>query len=173
MRHNNLPLSILTVEDVMTEHVLTLDQDLPLRDAAHRLRAAHVTGAPVVDTKGRCVGVLSATDFLRRADADEETNTGRVRVPVCVCSDWQMVERECQHADIVRHQMHTNVVLVRPELSVAELAHRKLSARAHRAVVVEEGNRPVGVVSATDVLAAVAFAGGCTEEFEDEIHCAV
>ena len=173
MRHNNLPLSILTVADVMTEQVLTLDQDLSLHDAAHRLRTAHVTGAPVVDVAGRCVGVLSATDFLRRADADKEPTTGRVRVPVCVCSDWQMVERECRPADIVRHQMHTNVVLVRPELPITELARRMLVARAHRAVVVDEDNRPVGMVSATDVLAAVAFAGTGAEVFEDEIDCAV
>src|SRR5262249_33899654 len=43
---------------------------LSFRAAAHVLRRADVTGAPVVDADGRCVGVLSAVDFLRWGEED-------------------------------------------------------------------------------------------------------
>jgi CBS domain-containing protein len=58
----------LTAEDVMSRDVVTIPYQMALRDAARLLRRARVSGAPVVDEQGRCVGVLSAGDFLRWAD---------------------------------------------------------------------------------------------------------
>jgi hypothetical protein len=58
------PLLDLTAEDLMSRDVVTIPERLPLRSAACLLRRARVTGAPVVDNDGRCVGMLSAVDFL-------------------------------------------------------------------------------------------------------------
>ena len=171
MRKVNLPLSVLTAEDVMTDDVLILPQDMPLATAAHLLSEAHITGAPVVNANGRCVGALSATDFLRRADAEVRNAVGHVRVPVCVCSDWQMVERDGGDRDAVRDHMTTDPVLVDPTTPLTTLANLMLNAHKHRAVVVDERGRPVGIVSATDVLAAVACADASAADFDAEICC--
>jgi CBS domain-containing protein len=48
----------------MTTTVVTVPETMSLRGAARLLSQASITGAPVVDHSGRCVGVLSATDFL-------------------------------------------------------------------------------------------------------------
>jgi CBS domain-containing protein len=50
----------------MTPDPVVVADDMPLREAAQQLVNAGVQGAPVVDDAGRCVGVLSVTDFLRR-----------------------------------------------------------------------------------------------------------
>jgi CBS-domain-containing membrane protein len=76
------PLTCLTAADVMTRDVVRLREEMPLRDAAHRLRQAQISGAPVVDEQGRCVGVLSAVDYLRRAE-EEKCGTEQVPVPAC------------------------------------------------------------------------------------------
>ena len=44
-------------------------------------------------------------------------------------------------------------------LGIRELAHRMLDAHIHRIVIVDEHGHPVGIVSSTDVLAAVARLG--------------
>src|SRR3954466_947641 len=62
------PLLALTAQDVMSRDVVTIPRQMPLGDAARLLRRASVSGAPVVDERGRCVGVLSAADFLRWAE---------------------------------------------------------------------------------------------------------
>jgi CBS domain-containing protein len=54
---------MLTVRDLMTRDVVTLDPDLSLRDAVEMFTARHVSGAPVT-AGGRLVGVLSANDVL-------------------------------------------------------------------------------------------------------------
>jgi CBS domain-containing protein len=56
---------------------------MALRDAAGLLRRARVSGAPVVDEQGRCVGVLSAADLLRWA---EDGCPGIVEEPAPACS---------------------------------------------------------------------------------------
>ena len=62
------PLLALTAQDVMSREVVTIPRQMSLREAARLLRRASVSGAPVVDEQGRCVGVLSAADFLRWAE---------------------------------------------------------------------------------------------------------
>jgi CBS domain-containing protein len=52
-----------TVREIMSRHVVTVDPDMSLRDAIGVLDANGISGAPVV-TRGRLVGVLSATDIL-------------------------------------------------------------------------------------------------------------
>lgn len=57
----------LTAGDVMVSDLVVLRETMPLREAARILFENQVSGAPVVDSHGSCVGVLSTTDFLRLA----------------------------------------------------------------------------------------------------------
>ncbi len=91
--HNNLPIQTLTAADVMTEHVLALPPDIPLHEAAHQLRSAFVTGAPVVDYRGQCIGVLSATYFLRYEDSEAALRGPHSQM--CFHSDWPMPDWDC------------------------------------------------------------------------------
>jgi CBS domain-containing protein len=54
---------MLTVRDLMTREVATVDPQLTLREAVELLSTRHVSGAPVT-AGGRLVGVLSASDVL-------------------------------------------------------------------------------------------------------------
>jgi CBS domain-containing protein len=58
------PLLELTAEDLMSRNVVVISQHMSLKAAAHLLAQAEVSGAPVVDEEGRCVGVLSAADLM-------------------------------------------------------------------------------------------------------------
>src|SRR5436190_21926771 len=58
------PFARLTAADLMSRDVTTVPCHLSLRQAAHLLAQARVTGAPVIDALGACVGVISATDFI-------------------------------------------------------------------------------------------------------------
>jgi CBS-domain-containing membrane protein len=57
----------LTAGDLMSCDVVQVPQDMAMWDAAQLLWHAKVSGAPVVDARGRCVGILSATDFVHLA----------------------------------------------------------------------------------------------------------
>jgi CBS-domain-containing membrane protein len=66
-------LSTLRVRDVMSQAILLLREEMPADEAWEHLHAEGVTGAPVLDAKGRLVGVLSNYDLAdpRRRKAGE------------------------------------------------------------------------------------------------------
>jgi len=146
----------LTAADVMSRNVVTVPQTMLLHHAAHLLAREQISGAPVVDAAGRCVGILSATDFVRWAD----NGPGPVNVTQahCFCADWQVVNLEMLPKDEVRRHMSTDLVTADPATAIAELARRMLDAHIHRIVVLDKNRHPVGIVSSTDIVAAVAHA---------------
>lgn len=66
----------LTLKDILTAEVVTLQPGTSLREAAELLSAEGVSGAPVVQG-GRVVGVLSATDLLDFASSNPGVPTER------------------------------------------------------------------------------------------------
>lgn len=152
------PFLALTAADLMTHDVVRIPKEMSLRSAAHTLARHNITGAPVVDSRGRCVGVISATDFLRWAEDDQPETPKLSPSSTCVCSDWQVVDLEEIPTDAVSTYMTPDPVMVEPAASVVRLAQQMLDAHIHRVIVVDKQSRPVGVVSSLDILAAVAYA---------------
>ena len=149
------PLLALTAADVMSRDVLAIPRQMSLRAAAHQLVQAHVSGAPVIDESGRCVGVLSTTDLARWLDRGGQP-ARPTAAPRCFCSDWQVIDPEGLPPDPVSRYMTADLVTAPPGAPVAELARQMLDAHVHRIIIVGPAGRPVGIVSTTDVLAAVA-----------------
>jgi CBS domain containing-hemolysin-like protein len=80
--------------------------------------------------------------------------------PHCVLVDWQVVDVEKLPTDEVRRFMTPDPVTARPTTSVRVLARMMIDAHIHRLIVVDEERRPVGVVSSTDLLGAMAYSDG-------------
>jgi CBS domain-containing protein len=144
----------LTAADIMSNHVVMIPREMSLQGAARMLNRAGVSGAPVVDGRGRCIGVLSTTDFMRWVEKGRKN--GLSHEPMC--SAWQIpeaIEPSCQ----VEEFMTRDPVLVAPGTRIGELARMMMDARIHRVIVVESATeRPIGIVSSMDILAALARA---------------
>jgi CBS-domain-containing membrane protein len=153
------PFRSLLARDLMSRDMLLIPQRSSLRHAAHMLAQSQVSGAPVVDETGRCVGVLSTTDFMRWVDQEERAETQRPRNHACVCSEWEVVNPESLPADEVRSYMTPDPVAVSPDTQIDELARMMLNAHIHRLVVLDSARRPIGIITSTDILAAVAHGG--------------
>ena len=150
----------LTAADLMSREVITIPQDMSLPDAAGVLAEAQISGAPVVDVEGRCIGVFSTADLARRAQPSHRAAGCVPAIPGCVCSDWEVVEDDWDTLppESVAKYMTPDPVVVPPATRVGELAQMMVDAHIHRVVIVDEKRRPVGIVSTTDILAAVAQA---------------
>ena len=150
----NKPLLSLIAADIMSTNVVMLSREMSLHFAARLLARAGVTGAPVVDDHGGCIGVLSATDFMHSIEKEKKTGSN----PDCFKA-WQIPEGAQAAACRVEDFMTHDPVLVTPNVSIGELARMMMDAHIHRIIVVEAvTNRPIGVVSTMDILAAVARA---------------
>jgi predicted transcriptional regulator len=74
------------------------------------------------------------------------------------CQSWQIVEPETLPNEDVSSFMTAGPVTVGAGVRISELARRMVDAHIHRVIVVDEDCRPKGVISSTDILAAVAYA---------------
>src|SRR5262245_2045182 len=70
--------------------------------------------------------------------------------------DWQVAEVEALPAGSVGEFMTRDVVSVSRSTPVGEIARIMIDAHIHRVVVMEKDNYPVGIVTSTDILGAVA-----------------
>jgi CBS domain-containing protein len=77
--------------------------------------------------------------------------------PHCVLVNWQVVDVEKLSTDEVRRFMTPDPVTARAATSIRVLARMMIDAHIHRVIVIDEAQRPIGVVSSTDILAALAY----------------
>ncbi|MBA3013919.1 MAG: CBS domain-containing protein [Desulfobulbaceae bacterium] len=55
---------MLTAQDIMTRQVITVAQDMPVKELATLFLSKKIGGAPVVDTSGDLVGVVTESDLI-------------------------------------------------------------------------------------------------------------
>jgi CBS domain-containing protein len=120
------------VRDVMHRGVITCWADERAVDIAHRLHEYAINAIFVLDSSGRAEGVVSQTDLAR----------------VYVKGEWENLTAE----DI----MTANVVTISGEIPLDAAVQIMLDKKIHRLLIVQGGlvpNRPVGVLSLSDVVA--------------------
>src|SRR5687768_17286221 len=122
------PFLAKTAADLMTRQVVTIPGEMSLQAAAHLLARARISGAPVVDSEGRCVGVLSAADFVSWAGKGERA-ARRDADPAHGCSEWQVFDYDTLPDDEVRRFMTADPVTAEPTATIGELARNMMDAR--------------------------------------------
>jgi CBS domain-containing protein len=146
----------LTASDLMGREVVTLHKDMALPDAARLLAAARISGAPVVDADGRCVGVLSQSDLARSVGQAPPApgDSGEF------FADWQVAGPDALPPDAVARHMSEDVITAYPDSTVREMARLMAAFRIHRLIITDFDLRVCGVVSAMDLVGAIAAGPG-------------
>lgn len=140
-----------TVADLMHRDVITISSDASVRELAAVLSRHGISGVPVVDGDGDVVGTVSVTDILWHSDRIAPLLGGR--------SPSGSEEPPSVDLGTVGEIMTPDVFGLEPTASLQELLRFFSRTGLHRATVVE-GRRPVGIVSATDLLKLIAGDAG-------------
>ncbi len=150
-------LQKVRVADVMNRDVVTVSANSDMSDAARVLFEHGIHGMPVVDERGKCVGVLSLTDFSRRNQL-LSTNAG---LPSLVHEfvlerhkEAGTVHIERKVEGYVRKHMSDAVQSIGAEQSLLDASRYMDSERIHRLIVLDEAACPVGIISALDIIGA-------------------
>ncbi|WOD15580.1 CBS domain-containing protein [Paraburkholderia kirstenboschensis] len=144
----------MRASDVMTTTVISVTPDTTIRQVAKIFVDNGISGAPVLDADGSLAGMISEGDLLRR---DEIGTDERKRASWL---DFWSANHEARdyvktHATKVSDVMTTEVVTVRPDTPLGEVAGI-LEARHIKRVPVTEGGRVVGIVSRANLVQALA-----------------
>jgi len=129
----------MRVADIMRTNLQTIDVEATVADAVASLTETGVSALPVIDRMGRAVGVCSTTDVLAAE--------GRCHGPVA--------RERLFEQTLVLEIMTPWPATAHPEEDVRKVAGRMLEGKVQRLFVEEQGAL-VGVISQTDIVAAVA-----------------
>jgi len=144
--------------DIMSRNVICVSKDTDLRDLAKLFLAKGITGAPVLDASGALCGVISQTDLLYyHLTRDDELTTpsdfySSVRVEGRPLSTGFQIEDI--NTATVDEVMTPIVHAVSAKTPVAEIARLMTRRHIHR-VIVREGKKVAGIISALDVLRVI------------------
>jgi CBS domain-containing protein len=154
----------MRVRAIMSEEVLTIGPETPLRDVAAILAAHGISGLPVCDAERRVMGVVSEADILFK---EHDPLEGRRGGPLAWLADGTLATAVAKaDARTARDAMTTPPVTIRPHQSVAEAARVMTERRINRLPVVKDGVL-VGIVTRADLVRAFARPD---EELAEEVR---
>jgi CBS domain-containing protein len=147
------------VREIMDGSPATVSTDTPVDEVVNTLRTHELPGVPVVDSEGRCVGIVTEADLVL---PDDE---GDLHIPhyinlfggtVFLEPLGRFEERlRKAFASTAEDMMTRDPQTVSPDTTVREAARIIHDSGHNRLPVVDEG-RLVGVVTRVDVLGALA-----------------
>ncbi|WP_418316973.1 HPP family protein [Piscinibacter sakaiensis] len=131
-------LSSLRCGDIMSRNLITVDIRTPLATARALFGEHRIKALPVVDKAGGIVGIVTPADFMRAADPALRSGP----VPQAV---GEIMTRKVRVASVNRH--------------LAELIPLFGSTGHHHIPIIDGDDRLVGIITQTDVVAALANPG--------------
>jgi CBS domain-containing protein len=146
----------ITASDLMNPEVLTVRDDMMVRELAAFLIENEISGAPVEDGEGRLVGVVSMVDIVAATSGEGRRAADS---PGFFGPDWDdgLDEEDVEDLPLgqdglrVADIMNPRIYSVNEDATVSEIASLMLKGHLHRLLVTRE-DRAVGIVTTSDLL---------------------
>lgn len=144
----------MQAKDVMTTNVVTVTGQTDVRMIAQRLLERGISAVPVVDDRGRLIGIVSEGDLMRRVESGTE------RQPSWWLRAFSSTEDRARdytrsHALKAEDVMTREVITAAEDTPLAEIATLLERHRIKRVPVVRDG-KVVGIVSRANLLHGLA-----------------
>lgn len=137
-----------TVRDVMTREVATVTGSAGFKEIVRIMQEQGVSAVPVVDDRGRLVGIVSEADLLLKEEYEPERESeGRL-----LSFRGRKAERRKAAGLIATHLMTTPVETVEPDATLSKAARLMHERKVKRLPVVDAEGTVVGIVSRADLL---------------------
>jgi CBS domain-containing membrane protein len=140
-----------TVGEIMSKDAVTIEPSMAVGDAWRLLRRHRVHTLPVLNRARRVVGIVGQTDFLHHVEPDEPRTLGERLSGLASTVLGMGGERPARVSQI----MTTQVKTARADDPIGKLVPVMSNSGLHHMPVVDRHGVFVGIVSQSDVLAAV------------------
>ena len=131
-----------TAHQVMTTPVITVPETATLAHATHQMAEHNLKRLPVVDARGRLVGMISRVDVLRTV-SEAHSEAGHPAPPSKV-------------GQTVGEVMDRDVPIVALDTDLTDLVEKMIAAGLKRVIVVDGTGQAVGVITDGDLVARIA-----------------
>jgi CBS domain-containing protein len=147
----------MRARDIMTQTVITVQPETPVREAARLFAENNISGAPVVDDEGRLLGIISEGDLLHRRETGTESRRRSWWLDLFASNRDLASTYIKENARLVKDVMTTDVISVAELTPINEVADLMERRRIKRVPVLYDGQL-LGIISRANLVKAVASA---------------
>jgi CBS domain-containing protein len=153
----------LTVRDIMDPDPVSVTVADSVETVLHVMRDHELSGVPVVNEGGRCVGIITEADLVL-TDQGEDFHLPhyfQLFGGIVFLERWSHFEERARKAfaATAEDMMTADPITIEPDASVHDAA-RIIAGKKHNRLPVIEHGRLVGVVTRVDVLDGLASDDG-------------
>jgi CBS domain-containing protein len=156
----------MKAKDVMTERVITVDENTPVAEVARTLSRWRISAVPVIDTAGRVIGIVSEGDLIHRPQSDSDKPPSWW-LDAFAEPDARAIDYAKSHGRSARDVMTSPVVTVTEDASLSEIAQLLEENQIKRVPVVRRSNL-VGIVSRANLIHGLGAADVSPQPARDE-----
>lgn len=152
------------ISDIMTRDVVCVQAELSVESLTQLMLERGISGAPVVDARGRAIGVVSKTDLLRELHERGDTSQCEHEPPRIRRNRPPDLHRGFHVEELVHATAGEIMMPVAFTLSetapISQAAALMAFEGVHRVPVLARSGEVVGIVSSLDVLRWLAEVSG-------------
>lgn len=146
--------STIKAAHIMTESVVTINENKSLADAAQLMTNFDISGLPVMDHLGQVSGVLSEKDFLKHMNVREQSSFMNV-ILSCLDSPDHCLARDIRET-LVKEVMSSPLISVGIETPLLEVADLLELKKINRVPVLNHESKLAGIIARSDLVRALS-----------------
>ncbi|MEJ2137135.1 MAG: CBS domain-containing protein [Desulfofustis sp.] len=146
-----------TARDIMTQEVITVQPDTPIRELAQIFLARSISGVPVVDLDGKVLGIATESDLI--------FHSKRLKVPTVLTildsfiflDSPEKMEKELRKiaAASVSDVYSSPPLTINPDTPLDEIASLMTEKQVHTLPVLDETGKMIGIVGKKDIIRTI------------------
>lgn len=125
-----------TAKDIMSNKLIVAKEGMNIEDAVKLLVNNKITGLPVVDAKGKMIGILSEYDIIARVGKEHKLDSSLFKNGITYT---------------------TAVESVNEDTSLQEILDRFIQLKCRRLPVLDRDGRLAGIISRRDVMKVLYY----------------
>ncbi len=147
-----------TVADMMSCDPIVVRSETSLNEAIQILAERRISGLPVVDDKGKLVGIISETDLMWQETGVTPPAYIMFLDSVIYLQNPATYERDLHKAlgQTVGEVMSKDPITISPEKTLTQAARVMHDKKVHRLPVLDESGQVIGILTRGDIVRAMA-----------------
>lgn len=149
----------MIAKDIMSKKVITVEEDMPIKELADLFLKKDIGGAPVVGKEGNLIGMVTEGDLVSQ-DARIHFPTyihlldGFIYLP----SSIARYEREFKKhlGQVVKDVMTTDVITASEDTTIEDMATLMVDKNVSRIPILNSEGKLVGLVTKHDIIRALS-----------------
>jgi CBS-domain-containing membrane protein len=145
---------MLTARDIMTRAVITVTPETRVEELAHLLWENKISGAPVVDEKGRLTGVVTENDLIDQNKKIHIPTVAAILDSIILLENPHKLDEEIRKmaGTMVKDIAARKPITIREETPLDEIASIMARKRVHTLPVLDAEGTLIGVIGKSDII---------------------